>query len=364
MDDPEQPRWVCANCGVLEIDDADATCPSCGEPPLDMRDDADEDFLYQLFKQRRASRWTRGLAIGCVVSAVVWGLIYYVLADAADLSSFSFVSRPGLLEQLVEGVAEFIEVLFLAGAALFGWAWVHVQKMRSAEPVQRAEQMVFGQHRSDTFRLVVTSPALLAVVLAVVGFAAIGGDHREIVRQFALDPELLRQGEELWRLLTSQILHGDVVHLLSNLVGLLFFGVIIDLRIGHLRTAGLMIGAGIAGGLVHGFLTPDPGTLVVGASGMVYGMLGANLVLMPRRKIALSIGSPFLVPTFVLVLVYGGLVLTFEALMADNVAWLAHLGGLVFGVVASVPFRNLPIPPVKKRLEQRRKDKHREMGLL
>ncbi len=330
-----------------------------------MEKPSDEDFLHQLFKQRRSSRWTKGVSIGFLVSAAVWGLAIYLLADAAGPRSYTPFSQPNVAELLLEGMAATFEILFLGGALLFGWGYSYIQKRRAPEPMQRAEDLVFSQHRSDNFRRVVTSPAVLALVLLTVGFIGVLHGHREVVERFAVDPEMLRQGEELWRLFTSQFLHADIVHLLSNLVGLLFFGVIIDLRIGHLRTGLLMVGAGIVGALTHGLLTAHPEMLLLGASGMVYGVLGANLVLLPRRRIPIFLFNiPFMVPTYALVLVFAGGFITAEAFMADNVAWLGHLGGFVFGLAASIPFRNLPIPPVKQRLEQRRKENLAQFDML
>ena len=340
------PRWICTDCGLLESQEHPHRCPVCGEEVLDMETDADESFLYELFKQNRARRWMWGTVLGLVLSPlVILGLIY-VFGEWAALT-----------------VNELFIVLFsMAFAWVFSWTW---KRFFYPEPLRRAEDYIFRRHRSDTWRLVVTSPAVLTVVLTIIGFATVLYVDDQVIAQYVLDPEALRRGEHLSGLVTSLFLHADLYHLISNLVGLLLFGVVIDLRLGHLRTAIIMLGAGIAGGLAHGFLTADPHLGVLGASGIVYGLLGANLVLVPMRKIPFyPMGVPVIVPTFVMVFIFVGVYTVFHILMADNIAWLAHLGGFAFGAVATWPFRHLPVPAVKQRLEKRREEKLAEYDTL
>ena len=172
------------------------------------------------------------------------------------------------------GFAELIPLLMLdlgqwlvvGGAVLFAWGYSRWKLSRQPAPVQNLEALLFRQHQSDTLRSVITSPAALSVVLLSVGFAGMIAGHQETAQRFAFLPSALLDGERLWTLITSIFLHGDLLYLASNLLGLLLFGVVIDLRLGHLRTALIMLGCGITAGIAHSLFTPEPQQLLIGTS--------------------------------------------------------------------------------------------------
>lgn len=380
MESPPDIRWVCTACGVLDGVDEPECCPACGDEVLDMEKGSDEKFLYELVNQRRASRWVKGMSIGLLVSALLWGLVltvlitpvfpqdpeaiqqtislaesmdYYRVAD--EVKKVPLSERSTFAEILLLLLAHMPDIFYLAGVVVFGWGYAVFQRRRQPEAVQRAEEFVRREHRSDTFRMVVTSPAVLAVALLVLGFAGVMHGHEETVAMLALDPELLRQGQELWRVLSAPLVHLNIVNLLYTLLGLLYFGVIVDLRIGHLRTAAVMLAATVVGALLHGLLTPDPQLLFVGAGAIVFGLIGANMALVPGRKVPVPLfGMYFMVPTVVWALAFGVFFVGMELYFSEQVAWLAYLGGFAAGLLMAIPFRSLPIPPVKQRLEARR----------
>jgi len=131
---------------------------------------------------------------------------------------------------------------------------------------------------------------------------------------------------EPWRMLTSVFLHstGFIFHILLNMYTLWIFGRILETMLGHWRFLALYLMSGFAGSVGVLFLA-DPRTAVVGASGAIFGLLGAFLVIQ-RRMGADTRG--------LMVLLAINLVIGF--IPGVNIAWQAHLGGLVGGALVGL----------------------------
>jgi membrane associated rhomboid family serine protease len=124
---------------------------------------------------------------------------------------------------------------------------------------------------------------------------------------------------EPWRMLTSAFLHSmsSPLHILFNMFSLYVFGPIIEQAVGRARFLALYLLAALGGSVA--VLLINPGVVVVGASGAVFGLLGAFFVIQRR----LGGNSTQLVIVIGLNLVIGFVV--------PNVAWEAHVGGLAVG---------------------------------
>ena len=126
---------------------------------------------------------------------------------------------------------------------------------------------------------------------------------------------------EWWRLITSAFLHGSLIHLGMNMLVLWIVGIPVEQAIGRGRFLALYIVSGLAGSA--GALLFDPNAVTVGASGAIYGILGAALVLESQGSHVLG-GQAFglivfnLVPTFAI----------------PNISIGGHLGGLAGGALA------------------------------
>lgn len=131
---------------------------------------------------------------------------------------------------------------------------------------------------------------------------------------------------EPWRLLTSVLVHGSIFHVLLNMYTLWIFGQILEGMLGRGRFLALYVLGGLAGSLGVLFLS-DPRIPVVGASGAIFGLMGAFLVI--QRRLG---GNA----TQLLILVGINLVIGF--LPGLNVAWQAHVGGLIAGAVIGLIF--------------------------
>jgi membrane associated rhomboid family serine protease len=123
-----------------------------------------------------------------------------------------------------------------------------------------------------------------------------------------------------WRLLTSMFLHAGPIHLLLNMLALYWFGRVLEHVIGSLRFAMLYLASGLAGSAGALYLSPNSPT--VGASGAIFGILGALLVL--ERRGAIQSGGQ------ILALIVLNLVLTFSI---AGISIGGHIGGLIGGVV-------------------------------
>jgi len=133
---------------------------------------------------------------------------------------------------------------------------------------------------------------------------------------------------EPWRLLTSVFVHstGFVFHILLNMYTLWIFGQLLETMLGRERFLVLFLISGLGGSVAVMYLG-DPQTGVVGASGAIFGLLGAFLVI--QRKLG---GDS----TQLLVLVAINLVIGF--LPGLSISWQAHVGGLTMGIVLGLIF--------------------------
>ncbi|HUO39271.1 MAG TPA: rhomboid family intramembrane serine protease [Mycobacterium sp.] len=140
----------------------------------------------------------------------------------------------------------------------------------------------------------------------------------------------------LWQLLTYGFLHGNLTHLLFNMLALYMFGTEVERLLGARRFLiyylVCVVGAAVAQLLVVGTLDRPP-LPTVGASGGVFGLLLAFGLAYPHRRIMLLF-PPIPMPAWVFVTLYGGLELYLGVTGTnEGVAHFAHLGGMAAGYV-------------------------------
>ena len=141
--------------------------------------------------------------------------------------------------------------------------------------------------------------------------------------------------------LYSMFLHGGLLHLGGNMLYLWVFGNNIEDTMGKVPFIVFYLLSGLAATLAHIAVQPDSTIPVVGASGAIAGVMGAYLVLFPRAPIHTLI-------IFFLIMfreIEARWLLGFWFLLQfftnpnEGVAWMAHVGGFVFGVVGGLLFR-------------------------
>lgn len=136
--------------------------------------------------------------------------------------------------------------------------------------------------------------------------------------------------------LSSMFLHGGLFHLVGNMLFLFVFGDNIENRMGHGAFLLFYLLGGALATLAHGLFAPGSDTPMVGASGAISAVLGAYIVLFPRQRVLTFVPPLFLfwLPAW-LYIGYWALIQFVQATggVSGGVAWWAHVGGFVFGVV-------------------------------
>ncbi len=146
-------------------------------------------------------------------------------------------------------------------------------------------------------------------------------------------------------LFTSMFLHGGWGHLGGNMLFLWIFGDNIEHRVGHLRFLVFYLVCGLAAGLAH--IVSNPGSMVptVGASGAISGVMGGYLLLFPRNRVyVMTYGGVATVPAmlmlglWILIQFVNGVGTIANTPETGGVAYLAHIGGFVAGLILAPLF--------------------------
>jgi membrane associated rhomboid family serine protease len=152
--------------------------------------------------------------------------------------------------------------------------------------------------------------------------------------------------------LTAMFLHGGWMHLIGNMLYLWIFGNNIEDAMGHLRFVAFYLLCGAAAALTQALQDPGSSVPMIGASGAIGGVLGAYALLFPRAHVLVLVPIGFFVTTVripaLLVLGFWFVLQFVQSAMAPvaggGVAYWAHIGGFIAGLVLIVPFRNKAFP--------------------
>jgi membrane associated rhomboid family serine protease len=173
------------------------------------------------------------------------------------------------------------------------------------------------------------------------------------VNAFGMIPSNIVQGHALHTLLTSMFLHGGLLHLGGNLLYLYIFGDNVEDAFGHAKYLGFYLLCGVAASLTH--LLVDTNSIIpaIGASGAISGVLGAYFILYPKARVVTLVFYFFItfvrIPAvfflgfwFVLQLFSGSVTLSNP--VSSGVAYWAHIGGFVAGVLVALVARAVRKP--------------------
>lgn len=127
---------------------------------------------------------------------------------------------------------------------------------------------------------------------------------------------------EPWRMITYAFVHGGVPHIALNMLSLFFIGPMLEQGIGRVRYLALYLVSAIGGAVA--VLLLNPGGSVVGASGAIFGLLGAVFII--QRKLGGNTSQ---------LLVIIGLNLAIGFLPGTNISWQGHVGGLIAGAAVA-----------------------------
>lgn len=159
----------------------------------------------------------------------------------------------------------------------------------------------------------------------------------------ALYPAAVTQGEMLHGLLTHMFLHAGALHLAGNMLFLWIFGDNLEEQMGHAGFLLFYLATGLAAAAAQ--IATDPQSVVpmVGASGAIAGVMGGYLLFFPKARvdvlaIVVILVKMFTVPAWVVLLAWFGLQLFGGwTMMGSEVAYWAHAGGFIAGVVLAAP---------------------------
>jgi membrane associated rhomboid family serine protease len=165
--------------------------------------------------------------------------------------------------------------------------------------------------------------SVLVYLLQIAQAGNINGRAGEIWIRGSLIGGFVADGE-WWRLVTSAFIHASPIHLLFNMIMLWWFGSALEGLLGRVRYLGVVL-VSILGGSAGALLATQANELTVGASGAVFGILGAGVVL-ERRQIMVFGGGA-------LAVVVLNLMLTF---LIPGISIGGHLGGLAGGAAATL----------------------------
>jgi membrane associated rhomboid family serine protease len=196
---------------------------------------------------------------------------------------------------------------------------------------------------SNPVAVYVVAAALCLVFAAQWWGRAVGGDGSgyAVYLVGGLHAASVREGE-IFRIVTAPLLHLHVQHLGLNLGGLLAFGAALEAQVGHARFL-LLVGLSMISGSLVSVALPPPAGVVVGASGALFGMIGAMAALVLRDR---QDPPPLLrrVRWALPIVLVGDTALAL--LVPGRVGWSAHLGGFAGGMAGgAMLFRGAgPIP--------------------
>ena len=192
---------------------------------------------------------------------------------------------------------------------------------RTMQPARQARRTLGGIGAPATVGLVAVN--ILVYLVTVYQGAGVSAPGGELFDKGALvGAQIYAQGD-WYRIVTAMFLHASLLHLAFNMVALYWCGTIVERVIGSWRFLLIYLVSGIAGS-AGALLFSSPFAVTVGASGAIYGIFGALLVLEYRAT-----GS-FTGPALGLILIN-----LFLSFVIPNISWGGHVGGLVGGTLAT-----------------------------
>lgn len=190
-------------------------------------------------------------------------------------------------------------------------------------------------------------------VLIFVYQATLGPEFGSFVYEYGCIPAEIEAGQDYHTLLTSMFLHGSWMHLIGNMLYMWIFADNIEASVGSAWFVVFYLAGGLVAGLAHIYFNSGSITPAVGASGALSAVMGAYIVMFPKSNIK---GFLFIIRISVPAFLFLGFWF-FQQSQAGissigdtsgGIAWWAHIGGFVFGVLCGLFFRfRMPMPELR-----------------
>lgn len=173
-----------------------------------------------------------------------------------------------------------------------------------------------------------------------------GGIYANILYNYAFWPGDFLQGQFLWTLITNLFLHADFFHIFFNMLTLVIFGIDVEYGLGKINFILLYFFSGIIANLLHLVTTmaflPAASLWIptVGASGAIFGVMGAYLFLYPRSEGFLYFYlAGVRTKAWVIISIYVAIEIIYAfVFLGSNIAHFAHLGGFIGASIYMIPF--------------------------
>ena len=202
--------------------------------------------------------------------------------------------------------------------------------------------------------------ALVFLNVAVFILTFFRPDYPRIVAYWGFRSIYLFRWVRLETLFTSMFLHAGILHLVGNMIYLWIFGDNVEDALGHLRYLLAYLTSGVVAAVTQSIMDPISNFPMIGASGAISGVLGMYLLFYPRARIVTLVFFGYFVTTvvlpayhylwfwFLMQFILGSI--TLFSRVPSNVAYWAHIGGFVAGlVIASIVYNTVRVK--SKRME-------------
>jgi membrane associated rhomboid family serine protease len=153
----------------------------------------------------------------------------------------------------------------------------------------------------------------------------------EVIRVFGLTPALLLNHP--WTIITNLFVHGGFLHILFNMISLYFLGSFLLRLVGEKNFFAVYFAGGVLGNVLFYVLLKNSEIPGIGASGAIFALGGALTMIAPRVRV-LVFPVPVPMPLWAAMVLF--LVISF---FVAGIAWQAHLGGFLFGLLAGYYLR-------------------------
>jgi membrane associated rhomboid family serine protease len=138
--------------------------------------------------------------------------------------------------------------------------------------------------------------------------------------------------QQPWTIITAIFVHGGFAHIIFNMISLYFLGGFFLRAAGERSFLAVFFLGGLAGNALYILLAP-PNVIGIGASGAIFAVGGALAVLAPRVPVYIFF-IPIAMPLWVAIIIF-----FFLSFLFSGIAWQAHLGGVLAGVIAGFMLR-------------------------
>jgi membrane associated rhomboid family serine protease len=204
-----------------------------------------------------------------------------------------------------------------------------------------------GDDNSQRRLFPIVTYALIALNVFVFLLELVGGD--EFIYTWSFVPVRLHSSpvEGFITLFTAMFLHAGWLHLGGNMLYLLIFGDNVEDRFGHFKFLVFYVLCGLAAGIAQYAVSMTSEYPTLGASGAIAGVLAAYLVLFPGRRVrvllaawVVNLPALLVIGAWIVIQLISGLGTLSGAANNDGVAYMAHIGGFIAGLVLTLFFRN------------------------